>query len=692
MISKIIKQLSIIIFVLVLTLGVVIINPKSTSLKYGFDKPALNAMYENQQCSIPFKQGDWTDYCNIKKFNPQDGILKNVKITMQASTKSEVKLENLNVVPVNFNVSSTVNLVIIDSNSNELINNQVKASKDYSLDKYDGITDYTGKSGTVDNSLVGAKTEKINVFGDLPRMSGFIKNDANDSVSKSIIVKSQGNVNSTNNMDSKIITQTEVNVIKFQYEYVVGDLAITKFHEPSIFEKGKIAQVKLKVTNLDSDPTEGTITVVDKLPAFLQYVSQDNADWICTTVNNLECKYTKSIAPKADSYLVINVKILDSAPKNYVNTATVSYDKKEYDYANNTATDTIEFGISPKNPAAIDCNLGLTDINQSFVIDTKVSNCLTGTDPDGDVTVVKFMIKTLPDPTKGKLQYNNQDIPLNFVVTQGNQNKLTFVPFKDYCGKYNFTYTAIDETNLEDLTPAEVIGEIKCQQPTANTKALDDLEIIKYTEGKFIENIWAKYIIRVKNTKDVEFKGTYTVKDQLPKGVMIVKIKVNSGWDCTKSLTQSLDCTYSGLMFGKQEEFITFDVMPQTNSFGLITNTAYLTTVNGEDNLDNNKASVESYITQQVIPQPATQNKSVAQAPVTPPKPIVPDTKPVIDNIDDEDIDEEEEDDDEEEVTADDVKAVEKLTRTGGYYVTSIVTISFALLIVGLLTFRKLKK
>jgi Domain of unknown function DUF11 len=659
MTSKVLKQFSIALIALIIGIGALIIYPRSSSLKYGFDKPALNTMYENQQCSIPFKQGDWTDYCNIKKFNPVDGILKNVKITLQSSTKSEVYLENLNLIPGSFDVSSITDILISDSNSNELVTNQVTATKNYSLDKYDGLKDYAGNSGVTDMNLRGALTERTNVFGDKARMSGFIKNDTNDSVAKSIIIKSQGKVSSTNNMEAKVLTQTEVNVIKFQYEYVVGDLSITKFHEPKIFEKNKISQIKIQATNNDSDQTEGTITVKDNLPPYLEYISQDNADWICSNVNGVMCTTSKSFAPKESSYIVINVKVLDTAPDSFVNTATISYSQKEYDYDNNTTTDTIEFGIAPKNPTAYDCDLGLSEINESFYLETRTSDCLRGTDPDGDVTVVKYMVKTLPEPKSGKLQYDGKDIDLNFVVTQGNQNKLEFVPTKDYCGKYNFTYTAIDETNLDDITPATVFGEIKCAAPQAPT--LDDLEIIKYTEGKFIENIWVKYIIRVKNTKNTDFKGNFTVKDALPKGVPIVKITIGNGWDCGKSLTQVLDCTFTGTLVGKQEEFVTIDVMPQTNTFGLITNTAFVVTDNQEDNLSNNQALVESYITQQVLP-----------APTPAPKPIVDNQPVVIENEDEE-------------------AAMEVLTRTGGYSIASYVSI---LIIIGImmLVLRKNRK
>jgi Domain of unknown function DUF11 len=660
MTSKILKQFSIALIALTIGIGALIIYPRSSSLKYGFDKPALNTMYENQQCSIPFKQGDWTDYCNIKKFNPTDGILKNIKITLQSSTKSEVYLENLNLIPGSFDVSSVTDILISDSNNNELVTNQITATKNYSLDKYDGIKDYAGNSGVADMNLKGALSERTNVFGDKARMLGFVKNDANDSVSKSIIIKSQGKVSSTNNMEAKVLTQTEVNVIKFQYEYVVGDLTISKFHEPKILEKNKISQIKIQATNNDTDQTEGTITVKDNLPAYLEYISQDNADWICSNVNGVVCTTSKSLAPNESSYIVINVKVLDSAPNSYVNTATISYSQKEYNYDNNTTTDTIEFGIAPKNPTAYDCDLGFSGINESFYLDARISDCLKGTDPDGDVTVVKFMVKTLPDPKTGKLQYEGKDIDLNFVVTQGNQNKLQFVPTKDYCGKYNFTYTAIDEINLDDSTPATVIGEIKCATPQA--PVLDDLEIIKYTEGKFIENIWAKYIIRVKNTKNTDFKGKFTVKDALPKGVPIVKITIGNGWDCSKSLTQVLDCTYTGSLVGKQEEFVTIDVMPQTNTIGLITNTAFVVTDNQEDNLNNNQASVESYITQQVIP---------AQTPA--PKPIA-DNQPVeIENEDEE-------------------AAQEVLTRTGGYSIASFAGLTIIIIATMILVLGKNKK
>ncbi len=447
---------------MVIGFATAIIQPNSHSIMYGFDKPATNVLYQNQQCSIAFKAGDWTDLCKINKFNPQDGILKNIKITMQASTKSEVKLENLNIIPVQFNVSSVVDVVIVDENKNELITNQVKAAKNYSLDKYDGITDYTGKSGTIDANLASLVSERTNVFGDSARMSGFVKNDINDTITKSIVVKSQGSVSSTNNMDSKITTQTEVNLIKIQYEYLVGDVSVSKFHEPSIFEKGKVGQVKLKVTNFDTEPTEGNITVVDELPSFLLYVSQDNADWTCTNTMNLECKTQKTLASKESSYVVINVKVLDSAPNSYINTATVSYNNKEYNYDNNTSKDLIVFGIAPQVPQSYDCNLGITNINTSFMISSVNKNCIIGTDLDGDITVVKYSIKSLPDTNVGKLQYDNNDIPVDFIVTQGNQNRLVFVPNDDSCGKYSFTYAAIDETNLQDLTPAVVSGEVKC--------------------------------------------------------------------------------------------------------------------------------------------------------------------------------------------------------------------------------------
>jgi uncharacterized repeat protein (TIGR01451 family) len=101
------------------------------------------------------------------------------------------------------------------------------------------------------------------------------------------------------------------------------DLTITKTHSGN-FNQGQVGAIyKITVTNIGFSPTSGTVTVTDVLPAGLTG-SMSGTGWSCPGAG-LTCTRSNALAPGA-SYpkITVTVVVAPTAPRNVVNTATVS--------------------------------------------------------------------------------------------------------------------------------------------------------------------------------------------------------------------------------------------------------------------------------------------------------------------------------------------------------------------------------
>ena len=128
------------------------------------------------------------------------------------------------------------------------------------------------------------------------------------------------------------------------------DLMIEKTHTGNFTQGQTGATYNISVRNKGAEPTSGTVTVTDTLPAGLTATGISGTGWACTLAT-LTCTRADVLASGA-SYpaITVTVSVAGDAPANVINIAAVS-GGSDIDTSNNTSEDpTI---IIPPPPSAV---------------------------------------------------------------------------------------------------------------------------------------------------------------------------------------------------------------------------------------------------------------------------------------------------------------------------------------------------
>ncbi len=120
----------------------------------------------------------------------------------------------------------------------------------------------------------------------------------------------------------------------------VADLSITKTHSGS-FTSGQSGTYTLGVSNAGPNPTSGTITLSDTLPADFSYVSASGTGWTCGAVGQVvTCTQPGPVASGASLPAIsLTVSVSATAPALITNTASVSSPTFDNVPGNNSASD-----------------------------------------------------------------------------------------------------------------------------------------------------------------------------------------------------------------------------------------------------------------------------------------------------------------------------------------------------------------
>ncbi len=164
--------------------------------------------------------------------------------------------------------------------------------------------------------------------------------DATGTLSNRAIVESDDDFVGTNDEDTADVTVRPP----------AGDLAITKSHTGASFTAGQNVTYTLGVRNVGAEPTLGTITVVDEMPAGLTPVSIGGTGWNCVLAT-LTCTRDEVVAPSA-SLPAITVVATTTAAGTVTNAATVA-NERDANVANNRAEDPT-LVVAPAAPTTID--------------------------------------------------------------------------------------------------------------------------------------------------------------------------------------------------------------------------------------------------------------------------------------------------------------------------------------------------
>lgn len=362
------------------------------------------------------------------------------------------------------------------------------------------------------------------------------------------------------------------------------DLAIVKSHTGNFAQGQTGAAYTIVASNVGGEPTTGTVTVTDTLPAGLTATGIAGSGWSCTLAT-LTCTRSDALAA-GSSYppITLTVNVASNAPASVTNTATVS-GGGETNTANNTASDptTItevllpDLGIVKSHTG----NFSQGQTGATYAI--TVSNAGPGA-TSGTVTVVDTLPAGLTATaiagtgwscTLGTLTCTRADV----LAAAGSYPAITLTVNVSPTAPASVTNVATvsggGDPNPGNNTTSDVT--------TINVVAAD-LAIAKTHSGNFQQGqIGAAYTITVSNAGPGATVGTVTVVDTLPASLTATAMS-GSGWSCTVA---TATCTRSdALAAGASYPAIVLLVNVAGNAPGNVVNVA--TVSGGGDNSPSN--------------------------------------------------------------------------------------------------------
>ncbi|MGL4758759.1 MAG: choice-of-anchor E domain-containing protein [Patescibacteria group bacterium] len=646
--------------------------------------------YQNQNCKIDYKVGDWTDICPIKKFNPKDGVLKKVKMEVLAEAMSDIMIENKNVIPANPKITSSSKITVDDQSGTNLVSMEINKTFDFKLTAYDGNLDFAGPSGISELDTKSGINSKIVEITDPNLINKFI--GFNEENRLKVLLDSNTSAFSSNNFATNLSQATELKALSVYYQYEQGDLMLTSKVDKSTYKAGDKLTYSYSVKNNDTEKTSGPSKLNINLGDSVKYISNSNSDWKCTIEGkNLSCENLKSIESGSISNLDIVVEVLDNGSKQIENSAEVIYYTGEYNYNNNKS---IVFAYSSNDnnsktdPVARDCDLGLLDSKQTFTIQLRTIDCMYGSDREGDSTIKNYIVTRLPDPRNGLLKYGTEDLKVGQELSKSDLIKVQLIT-NEVCDENNFfEYTVSDNSDLKDTSAAKV--QWRCGPSGYD----NDLELVKYTQGEFRELALGRYVIRVRNLAQKTWNGKVRITDKLPENMSVTWITVPNGWNCDGNGTKNVTCEASNnyTIEPLNDTFIEVQVWVSPSDTKVVQNEACLDPLIINENPKNNCGRVETFLGSFVPPKVDSitkteekgslevPNKNTTPTPSNPsttpnPKPTTPsnnapktEPKPIISK-----------------------EIKNGLTRTGGYLLAGIVGINLVL-IAGIIVFKKMRK
>ena len=390
----------------------------------------------------------------------------------------------------------------------------------------------TGWSCTL-STLTCTRTDALAAAANYPAITLTVNVafDAPSNVTNTATVSGGGETNTSNDTASDPT-----------YVGLPADLTVAKTHTGD-FAPGQTGAVySIIVSNVGTGPTNGTVTLIDTLPAKLTATAMSGTGWNCT-LGTLACTRTDALAAGAKyPAITLTVNVAPDAPASVTNTATVS-GGGETNTANDTASDPTFVGQGP-DLAVTKAHAGNFAPGQTGAVYTiTVSNVGNG-------------------PTTGTVTLTDA-LPAKLTATamSGANWKCTLATRT--CTRTDTlaagaSYPAITLTvNVAADAPASVTNAATVsgggETNTANDTALDpasvvwpaDMTVTATHAGNFTQGqTGAVYALSVANTGAGATVGTVTVTDTLPAKLTATAMG-GIGWSCTLS---TLTCTRSDVL------------------------------------------------------------------------------------------------------------------------------------------------
>ncbi len=406
------------------------------------------------------------------------------------------------------------------------------------------------------------------------------------SVTNMVTVSGGGELNAANSTASDVTTVGAPNLNP--------DLTVTKTHSGS-FSVGQIgATYTITVSNSGTQPTAGTVTMVDTLPAGLTATAISGTGWTCPSPpplpNPVSCTRSDPLIGGTNyPAITLTVNVAANAAASVINMVTVS-GGGETNTSNNTTSDVTT--INQPDLTVTKTHTGNFNAGQVGATYT-ISVRNVGTLPtSGTVTVVDTLPTgltataisgtgwTCPSPPLPNPASCTRSDPL---IGGTNYPAITLTVNVAIDAASSVTNTVTVSGGGEANTSNNTASDVTTVNPPA------DLTVTKTHFGSFTQGqTGAFYTITVRNSGGTPTSGTVTMTDTLPTGLTATAIS-GTGW--TTCVLATLTCTRSdALAAGVSYAAIILTVNVAANAAASVTNTVTVSG-GGEVNIANNTAA-----------------------------------------------------------------------------------------------------
>ncbi|EAW33587.1 Ig-like domain-containing protein [Lyngbya sp. PCC 8106] len=279
-----------------------------------------------------------------------------------------------------------------------------------------------------------------------------------------------------------IVGTLPANITASEYNSFTGELTLTGDASLADYQTA-LSQIVYTNTSTtpNTKPRQIEITVTDGTNPSNTAFSTVNL----TTVNTPPVVNNDTVITRIDTPITFNITNNDFDPDGIIDPSTVELDVTDLNNQGNATVDeqgnltfTPETGFtgSVNIPYSVQDDGGEsatgevsitvnTDTNQPPVTQNLLTEiipntatqvaipALTASDFDG--TITSFQITRLPE--NGQLQLNGETVTTNQTISIEDSGNLTFTSELGFVGLAEFEYTAFDDNNASDLTPAIVV-------------------------------------------------------------------------------------------------------------------------------------------------------------------------------------------------------------------------------------------
>jgi hypothetical protein len=421
---------------------------------------------QTQTCTLSLQITNWSRSCSVPRFNPSLGTLESVRFEVSANINSTASVESrdMSATTVTVNVSANVTLFRPDNSTIAAVLPSTTTNTNFTA--YDGTTDFAGTSGAVLPNLLASEASTITSTApaDLALFTGV--GNITTPVTATGLSSFAGSANLATLVDTQ--AAASINVI---YSYQAQDLSILKTHT-GIFTAGTQGVYNITVTNKESSPTFGTITVVDTLPAGLSFVSNSNASWSCGAVAQLlTCTSSDPIAANGSSSFFITLNVANSTLSSITNTAQVSSNLPDPIPGDDTSADPTVVNHLPTVS-----NTTVTPITPGSTVNLPATSILANPNDISD-SIANYTITALPDPIAGTIYLGNPTlggtaITIGQILSPADISNIFFTSTGTTTTSTSFTFTAQDILGGNSLNSGTVSLNIQNAPPATSPSVI----------------------------------------------------------------------------------------------------------------------------------------------------------------------------------------------------------------------------